>query len=205
MDKFFLYSASSELKLNVLRCFTVHAKFFRYWWYCISCVCNLYGVGRLCFPWFPLVSHIWFTLIHSPPSSILGEALIYTIITTYPFALLVTKLSRIDEATFVPCSHRACTFMMLVSPKIVKADQSSWGVFDMKMRWTCFGLALDLWPARCLRVFAPFSFAMPLDAWERKIFGSGMVPSTVDGFRLSQATYLIESTHLDAVFPNWFC
>ena len=64
-------------------------------------------------------------MIHSPPSSILGEALIYTIITTYPFALLVTKLSRIDEATFVPCSHRACTFMMLVSPKIVKADQSS--------------------------------------------------------------------------------
>ncbi|CAL1140215.1 unnamed protein product [Cladocopium goreaui] len=38
--------------------------------------------------------------------SAFAKALIYTIITTYPFALLVTKLSRIDEATFVPCSHR---------------------------------------------------------------------------------------------------
>lgn len=41
------------------------------------------------------------------------QALIYTIVTTYPFALLVSKLSRIDEATFVPCSLRACTFMKL--------------------------------------------------------------------------------------------
>lgn len=72
--------------------------------------------------------------------SAFAKALIYTIITTYPFALLVTKLSRIDEATFVPCSHRACTFM--------------------------------------------------------KIFGSGMVPSTVDGFRLSKAFDVVVNGNL---------
>eukprot|EP00434_Breviolum_minutum_P002806 symbB.v1.2.002466.t1/scaffold99.1/size346285/22 len=72
--------------------------------------------------------------------SAFAKALIYTIVTTYPFALLVSKLSRIDEATFVPCSLRACTFM--------------------------------------------------------KIFGDGMVPSTVEGFHLSHAFDVVVNGNL---------
>ncbi|CAK9069218.1 unnamed protein product [Durusdinium trenchii] len=68
------------------------------------------------------------------------QALAYTIVTTYPFALLVSKLSRIDEATFVPCSQRACTFM--------------------------------------------------------KIFGSGMVPSTVNAFNLKHAFDVVVNGNL---------
>eukprot|EP00438_Fugacium_kawagutii_P012185 Skav205401 [mRNA] locus=scaffold1642:362375:363952:+ [translate_table: standard] len=68
------------------------------------------------------------------------KALIYTIITTYPFSLLVSKLSQIDHSTFVPCSRRACTFM--------------------------------------------------------KIFGSGMVPSTVEGFQLSHAFDVVVNGNL---------
>ncbi|CAJ1329440.1 unnamed protein product, partial [Effrenium voratum] len=46
-------------------------------------------------------------------------ALVTTTGVTYPFALLVSKLSRINAEEFQPCSHRACTFMKIFGSGMV--------------------------------------------------------------------------------------
>ncbi|CAE7297882.1 PDF1B [Symbiodinium natans] len=60
------------------------------------------------------------------------KALAVTTATTYPYALLVSKLSRIQLSEFQPCSRRACTFIKIFGSGMVPTTfDQGYDVFEV--------------------------------------------------------------------------